>query len=391
MRACVTTTYRMLLSRFPTECYSRPHQTRSRMFEPTATAAVTGRALWQALARSLLVATLLCAPLMAVQARAQALGHTQIGSLPRPGLFTFFRLADTSKLRPSPDEGIRDDRPFPKRGIIYTKRAGFVDLAHVYNTVLRANDASNAVAAALRQDQDSIRLPRFESSEVSILFSSSPVEATIAGAASEQSIQAVSRMTGECIANELGVWHEITTWFGYKTTRIWSEKPSAFTYEDTVSHLVGIQVFEAIPGKPDRAKFASALRRVLDSLGLVDRKSAAEAVHSVKGLWWGPLLYTRRMLDIGEKDGTVHPWVVPGAQPDLHDDRGPLSFTVPCAKMANGYAIHIVPSASILRHIRKSAPKTPAVIDPRREFPILVDVIRAEVRQQLGDNAISPN
>jgi len=347
---------------------------------------------WEALCRSSLkVVTLLCALSVTVQGHAESMGHTQIGSLPRPGLFTFFKLADTSKLLPRPDGGIRDDRPFPKRGIIYTKRAGFVDLAHVFNTVLRASDASHAVATALRQDQDFIPLGRFEHSEVSILFSSSPAGSENAGVDSEQRIQAVSRITGECVASRLGTWHEIITWFGYKTTGVWSERPSAFTYEDEVSHLVGVQVFEAIPGEPDRAKFGGALRRVLANLGLVDKKLASKAVHSVKGLWWGPWLYTRRMLDIGEKDGLVHPWTVPGAQDDLHDGNGPVSFTVPCTKMSDGYSLRIVPSASILRRIRKSAPGIPAVIDANRDFPVLVNVIRSEVRKELGDNAIRPN
>lgn len=334
---------------------------------------------------------LLCAILIHVQAYAESLGHTQIGSLPRPGLFTFFFLSDTSKLLPLPGGEVRDDRPFPKRGIIYTKRAGFVDMAHVVNSVLWANETSKTVAAGLRQARNSISLRKFEHSEVSILFSSSPIGSESTGPDSEQRIQAVSRITGECVASELGTWHEIITWFGYMTTGIWSEKPSAFTYEDLVSHLVGLQVFEAISGEPDRAKFGSALRRVLDSLGLVDKKLASKAVYSVKGLWWGPWLYTRRMLDIGEKDGLVHPWTVPGTEDDLHDGNGPITFTVPCTKMPEGYTLRIVPSASILRSLRKSLPGTPAIIDPHRDFPVIVDEIRSEVRKEMGDHAIEPN
>jgi hypothetical protein len=328
---------------------------------------------------------------MTVQGYAQSLGHIQVGSLPRPGLFTFFKLADTSKLVPLPDDGVRDDRPFPKRGIIYTKRAGVVDLAHVTNTVLLSNDSSKAVAAALRRDQDWIRLPTFEGSEVTILFLSPPLGSGNAGTDSEQRIQTLSRITGECVAYELGTWHEITTWYGYKSTGVWTEKPSAFTYEDLVSHLVGVEVFEAIPGEPDRAKFGSALKRVLAELGLVDKKLASEAIHSVKGLWWGSYPYTRRMLDIGENDGIVHPWIVPGAQEDLHDRQGPISFTVPCSRMPEDYSLSIVPSSSILRRIRKSAPATPAVIHPDKDFPVLVNVIRSEVRKEMGEHATEPN
>jgi Protein of unknown function (DUF4056) len=340
---------------------------------------------------SLRIAALLCALSITAQAYADSLGHTQIGSLPRPGLFTFFFLSDTSKLLPLPGGEILDDRPFPKRGIIYTKRAGFVDMAHVVNSVLWSNETSQEVAAGLRHAENSISLHKFEHSEVSVLFSSSPIGSESAALDSEQRIEAVSRITGECVASVLGTWHEITTWYGYMTTGIWSEKPSAFTYEDLVSHLVGIQVFEAIPGEPDRAKFGSAVRRVLADLGLVDKKLASKAVYSVKGLWWGPWLYTRRMLDIGEKDGLIHPWIVPGTEDDLHDSNGPVTFTVPCAKMPEGYTMRIVPSASILRSLRKSNPGIPAIIDPNRDFPVLVAQIRSEVRKEMGDRAIEPN
>jgi hypothetical protein len=59
--------------------------------------------------------------------------------------------------------------------------------------------------------------------------------------------------------------------------------------------------------------------------------------------------------------------------------------------MPDGYSLRIVPSASILRRIRKSAPGIPAVVRPDRDFPVLADVIRSEVRKELGDNAIQPN
>ena len=68
----------------------------------------------------LIVACLLATALQACE--STSLGMTQIGGLPRPGLFTSFSLPDTANLTPSRDPAA-DRRPFPKRGIVYTRRA----------------------------------------------------------------------------------------------------------------------------------------------------------------------------------------------------------------------------------------------------------------------------
>jgi hypothetical protein len=318
------------------------------------------------------------------------LGNIQFGSLPRPGLFTFFKLADTSNLLPRTDAAITDNRPFPKRGILYTKRAGFLDLAHIYNTVLLADEASGTVASGLRLRQHSIQLRSFDDSDVTITFSSPPIDPGSSSVDTEQGIQTAARFAGECVAYDLWTWHEIITWFGYETTGIWTEKPSAFTYEDTISNLVGVQVFDAISGEPNASKIGIALRGVLSDLGLVDRKLASKAVKSVKGRWWGPKLYIRRMLDIGGKDGLVNPWLVPGTQDDLHDGNA-QAFTVPCKRVPGRYSLLITPSRTLLHRIRKAVPSSPAVIDPEAEFPVLVEVVRREVKRELGETATQPD
>jgi hypothetical protein len=311
------------------------------------------------------------------------LGFTQIGGLPRPGLFAAFSLPDTSNLRPSSSPAA-DLRPIPKRGILYTKRAGFIDLAHVFNTAVLENDATKTIETALRQDQREIQLLKFDDSRVTLTMQGATLD-------SEQDVQTAARAAGACVLYDLMTWHEIITWFGYKSTYVWSEKPSAFTYEDTVSNLVGVDVFEAIPGEATPLKLATALRGVLDDLGLVDKQAASRAVRSVKGTWWGPMLYTRRMLDIGQNGAPIRPWLVPGTKDDLHDERGPVAFIDPCTRMPGSYSLRIVPSYWTIHRIRRSAPATPRVIDAGRDFDALVEVIRSEMKGQLGADATSSN
>ena len=37
-------------------------------------------------------------------------------------------------------------------------------------------------------------------------------------------------------------WHEMVTWFGYKSTGFITEEPSAFSWEDIYSNLIGIRI-----------------------------------------------------------------------------------------------------------------------------------------------------
>ena len=330
----------------------------------------------------LIVACLLAAALQACE--STSLGMTQIGGLPRPGLFTSFSLPDTANLTPSRDP-TADRRPFPKRGIVYTRRAGFIDLAHVFNTAVLENEATKTIEVALRENRRVIQLRELDRSRVTLTL-----EGVIPD--SEQGIRAEARAAGACVLYDLMTWHEIITWFGYKSTYVWPEKPSAFTYEDTVSNLVGVDVFERIPGEATPAKLGAALRDDLNDLGLVDRRLASRAVHSVKGTWWGPWLYTRRMVDIGQNGGPIKPWLVPGTSKDgLHDERGPVAFTDPCTEMPGAYSLRIVPPSWTLHRIRWSAPATPRAIDPSKDFDPLMDVIATQVKQQLGPDATSPN
>lgn len=312
----------------------------------------------------------------------------QVGCLPRPGLFTFFKLADSSDLALEPKNRSHDR--FPVKGIVYTTRAGFLDLAHVYNTVLLANDASFLIASGLRNARRTVQLPVFDDSQVSVAFLSSLKKVTNGEFTADRNIPSTSRAIGECVAFQLMAWHEIITWFGYQTTRFWTEKPSAFTYEDIVSNTVGVQVFDEIPGELTMLSLSSSLRRVLNRLGLVDKGKAMHAINLVKGHWWGPRLYTKRSVDIGTKDGFVTPWLVPGLDSDPARDIG-MPLSVPCHDQDGSYSVLISPSVKLRGRIQKSVPLVPEIIDTRVDFPFLVDVVRLQVKSELGDSATKPD
>src|SRR4030095_6445244 len=45
----------------------------------------------------------------------------------------------------------------------------------------------------------------------------------------------------EWMSFQAGIWHEITTWYGWASTRF-SERPSAFSPEDLYSNAVGVKI-----------------------------------------------------------------------------------------------------------------------------------------------------
>jgi hypothetical protein len=325
----------------------------------------------------------ICSVVLIISGCANVAGSIQNGSLPRPGLFTFFKLADTTQVRTdaSPADA---ERQFPRRGIVYTVHGGFIDLAHVYNTAWLAHRVSDAVLAALKSDSLSVKLDRLDGSDLML-----SIEATGIAAVADLQSQGRSRLVGECVAFQLMTWHEIITWFGFESTSVWTEKPSAFTYEDTTSNIVGVQVFDPIAADFSENNLGNALRSRLEQLGLVDKGAAMAAINAVKGLWWSDHLYTRRMVYIRGKQGVVTPWLVP----DLSDDEnrvaaGPLR--VPCATDTR-VRLQIKPSVGLLRLIRKSVPSLPDVVDATDSIPFLVEVVGLEVERQLGASSMSPN
>ena len=99
----------------------------------------------------------------------------------------------------------------------------------------------------------------------------------------------------------------------------------------------------------------------------------------VEGNWWRNGKVIKRQIDIGEGDGIVEPWIVPGF--DRRSDR-PHPFVIPSLKSVAGYdfsnfeQIEIDPRMGAWGRMRKVLPGKPRRCDPEAHFPILVQHIR---------------
>ena len=181
-------------------------------------------------------------------------------------------------------------------------------------------------------------------------------------------------------------WHEILTWFGFKTMAVLPEFPSAFSWEDNYSNLFGIRCGAmALQDKKHEYDEAMtiALKKGLEDLGVRSHTFAWNASENMRGKWWdGQIMVNlkERNMDIGLVDGYVTPTLVPGAC----DDAKPLPLPVPSTFLASKYgfgvSIEIEPKEWESGQILKIA--HPGVkskrIQPKTDIPVVLEYMKQE-------------
>jgi hypothetical protein len=192
-------------------------------------------------------------------------------------------------------------------------------------------------------------------------------------------------------------WHEILTWFGFKTMAVLPEFPSAFSWEDNYSNLFGIRLgAEAVQDKEhdyDEA-MTIALKKGLENLGGQSHTFAREASEKMRGKWWdGQIMVDmkERNMDIGLVDGNVTPTLVPGAC----EGAKPQSYPVPTTKVLSKYGFtmqleiepHEWESGQILKIIYPNGKGKR--VQPSTDIPIVIDYLKKDAIKR-GYNTMPP-
>lgn len=233
----------------------------------------------------------------------------RLGSLPFPGPFTLFASADGElgqhRYGDQPRSGPRE----VGRGTLYTCRAGFIDVAHLRESIDWTRHVYELVLAAFDARAPSLRFEGPDDTAYELAFEYPPAWATVSD---EERGRAALRIAQRS-SLLLMTWHEVLTGSGYKTTGVVSERRSAFTYDDMSAHLVGVQVAGRALG--DAAPYDLAVTRALDArlaeLGVVDHECLAQALDGVEGSWWRGRFALRLQHATGFS-GWLHPYVIEG-------------------------------------------------------------------------------
>ena len=213
--------------------------------------------------------------------------------------------------------------PFQENdGIVYTCRGGHIDLTHVRIAadnvrylyyLTRKNLMTTAPEFTFKASEEPSRYYvhlKYPDNWESLSRNDKKI------IADEASLE-----LSQYLSYTMTTWHEILTWFGYKSTGIFPEFPSAFSWEDNYSNLVGVRLgAQALSDQKHDFDEAMTifLKKELEYLGVRPSDVAWDASEKMKGKWWEGtpfVIYVEmkeRNMDMGYVDGFVTPTLAPG-------------------------------------------------------------------------------
>ncbi len=285
--------------------------------------------------------------------------------------------------------------PHERNGIVYTCKAGHVDISHVRETA----DWTAYLAA--------VTYKHLSNGDLEFSFTLKEGSVCFVHLAYPDSWQSLSEEDKGRIAFDLSVslgryfgytagsWHEIITWFGYKSKWVFPETISSFSWEDTYSNLlgsdIGVEALRDTERTYDEA-VTYAIDKALENLNIQSAEVARVAAENVRGSWFTgevpPFVdMKKRNFDIGLDNGLVTPFLIdsvcecegaeaqPYPAPDLKflAERGfsmkfeiepriwegdkILSFIYPDKKSRNKYIEPDKDFATIMSEIKREAQK----------------------------------
>jgi hypothetical protein len=209
-----------------------------------------------------------------------------------------------------------------RNGIVYTCKAGHIDTYHVRDVADRTGTFAAKIYKHLKQADRRFSFRLREGSRCHVEMSYPRIWDNLARPNREFLAYHISIPLGQYFAYTAATWHEILTWFGYKCTGIFPEFPSAFSWEDAFSNVLGSHIgAQALRDKEHT--FSEAVTLLLDEeLERLEARPAEVGKHAaeaVEGVWYSGALpflvdIKKRNFDIGLDDGFVTPCVVPSVR-----------------------------------------------------------------------------
>ena len=327
------------------------------------------------------------------------LPRSRIGALPFPGMFTLYGTADPERLGRHryghTPRLLRADEK--ERGILYTTRAGFLDVAHVRLTIDWTRYYTRHVRRAVKAGETELALAGTNDARFLITLRYPPDWATLPDAERHALTEELAVRSGQHLAYLSMAWHEAITWFGHRSVFFIDESPSSFTYDDTMSHVVGVRV-AARAIRDTTRKFDDAvtvaLAAELRDLGAVRPAQTDEAVRAVERLWWADGKPLKRQYTIGLQEMVVYPWLVRG--PSFQPAAAPEPFHLPGLGAIGGRdfsgfcSVEIEPRILETNRMRDVLPGRPAKFRQRTDVPALLAVIASQMRDRFGPDVNEP-
>jgi hypothetical protein len=230
--------------------------------------------------------------------------------------------------------------PFERNGIVYTCKAGHIDVTHLRWSADYTRYLVNKTRSTLMQkDRVFTFSVSLESSRHRVEFDYPEYWDSLSHRQKERVAEVIAFRIGPYLAYNALLWHEILTWFGVHFIGVEPEFNSSFSWEDIYSNLLGTKIaVEALKDTKHSYNRAVtlAIDRNLKELGVQPKSVAIDASEKMRGKWYTGILNVnmiRRNMDTGLDDGFVTPVIVPG----ICYGAVPRPLAVPSIAILSGY------------------------------------------------------
>lgn len=276
-----------------------------------------------------------------------------------------------------------------KNGIVYTCRGGHIDLSHVRKCADWTAYIASHVYEKLIKNERHMSFKMLEPSRYHVPVHYPAGWSTLGSRDKDRIAFEASIEIARHVVYIATTWHEIITWFGYKFPGLYSEYPSAFSWEDTYSNLLGTHI-GARALRNNNGNFDEAVTRALDNalekLIVLPADTARKASDIVRDKWFsGDYIFfvkiNARNFDIGFDDGFVKPLLIDGLKQCEQADIFLLSVPRLDGLLQYGFRaeMEIEPreweTGRILKVVYPSAHNRPKRIKPAVHFPVIIDYI----------------
>ena len=220
-------------------------------------------------------------------------------------------------------------------GILYTLRSGTIDPDHIYGWARITKSYYDTVYDCLMHKCSNLSKGYFY---VSFQYPAS--WETMPPEDKQQAAHQIALETAQYLAFNDGLWHEVATWYGYRTFPLISDFQSALSWEDLYSDRLGTVVAaQAIDRGGDFNANVSLLTKLeLQKRELVDTARAKSITRTMKNIAYkdDPLAkkILWRNLDIGAGDGQINPVVFPG-----FSQKPPIPLPAPTLDLLDTYNV----------------------------------------------------
>jgi len=275
-----------------------------------------------------------------------------------------------------------------KNGMVYTCRGGFIDLGHLREAADRTAYLREVTYRNLMGKKTKFSFRVIEPSRYWVKLSypenwdnQSPEE-------KEKTANEVSIQMGQYFAHISLVWHEILTWYGFSTSGIFSEKISAFSWEDTYSDLLGTNLAVQALGDSQQ-QFDDAMTKLiyqkLKELDVQPPEVARRAAKQIEGEWFTGGFYffvdmKKQNFEVGMNDDYITPWLVPGICPNAKPQLCPATSLELLSRHGFKMKLEIEPrvweKGKIYHSINME--KAGNRIQPEVHFPKIMEQIKKE-------------